>query len=221
MSYRYKQSDAREKGLLDGEQVRQGLVEQLSSVQALDRDQLVHGHIGEGKIANGALHQMLTTGVNQENQPPFRFVDPALRPSAYSFLPSFVFPPGVQFSSYQGGAVELCHADLICKGGMIQAEFSCWTWRETFPDYANTNEIAHNYKLRLLINGLEVSSTGPVSQHWSSIHLVGISVAPEGSTRISVEYEFTGIDTAGLAGQVPLAQFCVGGTALLVQNRRR
>ena len=220
MSYRYKQGEVRDGELLDAEQVRGALVEQLGSLQALDRDQLPHGAVDEGMIASGAMHQMLSADVNSENQPPYRFTDPANRPAAYSFLPSYVYPPGVQFKTYQGGGVVLCEEDIICKGGVIQAEFSCWTWRETYPDSSNTDGLPHRYTLVLYINGNAVASSGPVASHWSSIHLAGSGVAPEGSVRVSVEWSLTGLDTAGLSGQIDIPQFAVGGTSFLIQNRR-
>lgn len=221
MSYRYKQSEIRDGQLLDAEQVRDGLVEQLGSLQALDRDQLPHGAVDENMIANGAMHQMLSADVNSENATPYRATDAATQRSAsLSFLPNYMFPPGVLFQNYQGGNVVLCEQDIICRGGIIQAEFSCWTWRETWPDYSNTGELPHRYYLTLSINGKAVASTGTVAQHWGTIHLVGSGVAPEGSTLVRVEWGLTGIDTAGLGGQIDMPQFAVGGTSLLIQNRR-
>ena len=220
MSYRYKQADVREKDLLDAEQVRGSLVEQISSLQALDRDQIPHNHIGDGKIASGAMHQMLSTEVNKENAPPYRFTDPSTRPAVYNFLPAYVYPPGVMFRNYAGGGVILCDTTIICKGGVIQAEFSCWTWRETYPDYANENELPSMYSLTMKLNGREIAETATIASNWSNMHLVGTAVAPEGAVQVTVEWAFTGLDTAGLAGQTDIPQFCVGGTALLVQNRR-
>lgn len=221
MSYRYKQAEVRNRNLLDAEQVRDGLVEQLGSLQALDRDQLPHGAVDEDMIADGAMHQMLSADVNSENETPYRATSAASqRDATYNFLPNYVFPPGVLFQNYQGGSVVLCQEDIVCRGGVIQAEFSCWTWRETWPDYNNEGEVPHRYYLTLSINGRAVASTGAVAQHWSNIHLVGSGVAPEGTAQVRVEWAITGIDTAGLGGQANMPQFAVGGTSLLIQNRR-
>lgn len=224
MSYRYKQGEVRDGELLDAEQVRAALVEQLSSLQALDRDQLPHGAVDEGMVASGALHQMLSADVNSENQPPYRFTDPAARSALLAFLPAYAYPPGVQFKTYQGGGVVLCEEDIICKGGVIQAEFSCWTWRETLLDAYTTNENPYSYGLNLKINGRIVASTGTVNSHWSNIHLVGSAVAPEGGVRVSVEWYVQGIEDDYFAmaavSDTETPQFAVGGTSFLIQNRR-
>ena len=222
MSYRYKQAEVRNKNLLDAEQVREGLVEQLGSLQALDRDQLPHDSVDENMIANGAMHQMLSADVNSENQPPYRFTDPADRPAAYSFLPNLVSPPGVIFRKYVGGSVVLCEEDIICKGGIIQAEFSCWTWRETVGDGMTPSQVPNRYYLTLSVNGRTIASSGPVAQHWSNIHLVGTAVAPEGAVRVRVEWSVTGMNTKNTFGanMKDVPQFAVGGTSFLIQNRR-
>lgn len=221
MSYRYKQAEVRNRNLLDAEQVRDGLVEQLGSLQALDRDQLPHDSVDENMIANGAMHQMLSADVNSENQPPYRFTDPADRPASLSFLPNYVFPPGVVARRYAGGSVVLCEEDIVCKGGVIQAEFSCWTWRETVADSTNPGDVPLRYYLTLSINGRAVASSGAVAQHWGTIHLAGTAVAPEGTTRVRAEWSLTPIgsdNTYVLRRDVPF--FAVGGTSLLIQNRR-
>ena len=223
MSYRYKQADVRDKNLLNAEQVRNGLVEQIGSVQALDRDQLPHDAVGEASIANGALHQMLSADMNSENASPYRFKDPADRSAQFSFLPAFYFPPAVQYKNYAGGCVALCEEDIVCTGGIIQAEFSCWVWRETVTDAYNTNEVPNRYYLRLLINDRVIADSGPIASNWSNIHLVGTGVAPEGAARVTVEWKVTPADKETFALVAPnseLPVFCVGGTALLIQNRR-
>ena len=220
MSYRYKQGDVKDKELLDAEQVRASLVEQVGSLQALDRDQLPHDAVDENMIAAGALHQMLPTQVNQENEAPYRFTDPATRPATFSFLPAYVYPPGVMFRNYTGGSVILCSDSIACKGGVIQAEFSCWTWRETYPDGTNNGALPARYTLTMRVNGRAVASTAAVASHWSNMHLVGTTVAPEGAVQVTVEWSLTGLDSAGLSGQKDIPQLCVGGTALLIQNRR-
>ncbi len=224
MSYRYKQGDVKDKELLDAEQVRSSLVEQVGSLQALDRDQLPHDAVDENMIAAGALHQMLPTQANQENEAPYRFTDPATRPATFNFLPAYVYPPGVMFKNYAGGGVILCSDSIACKGGVIQAEFSCWTWRETILDSYTDNEVPYKYSITLRVNGRAVASTGSVSSHWSNIHLVGTTVAPEGAVQVTVEWALQGMgenyfaNAAVSDAEVP--QFCVGGTTLLIQNRR-
>ena len=220
MSYRYKQGDIKNKDLLDAEQVRASLVEQVGNLQALDRDQLPHDAVDENMIAAGALHQMLPTQANQENEAPYRFTDPATRPATFNFLPAYVYPPGVMFKNYTGGSVILCNDSIACKGGVIQAEFSCWTWRETYPDGTNDEALPARYSLTMRVNGRSVASTAAVASHWSNMHLVGTTVAPEGAVQVTVEWSLTGLDSAGLSGQKDIPQFCVGGTALLIQNRR-
>ena len=220
MSYRYKQGDVKDKELLDAEQVRASLVEQVGSLQALDRDQLPHDAVDENMIAAGALHQMLPTQANQENEAPYRFTDPATRPATFSFLPAYVYPPGVMFRSYTGGSVILCSDSIACKGGVIQAEFSCWTWRETYPDGTNDGALPARYTLTMRVNGRAVASTAAVASHWSNMHLVGTTVAPEGAVQVTVEWSLTGLDSAGLSNQKDIPQLCVGGTTLLIQNRR-
>ena len=224
MSYRYKQGDVKDKELLDAEQVRSSLVEQVGSLQALDRDQLPHDAVDENMIAAGALHQMLPTQANQENEAPYRFTDPATRPATFNFLPAYVYPPGVMFKNYAGGGVILCSDSIACKGGVIQAEFSCWTWRETILDSYTDNEVPYKYSITLRVNGRAVASSGPVASHWSNIHLVGTTVAPEGAVQVTVEWSLQGMgenyfaNAAVSDAEVP--QFCVGGTTLLIQNRR-
>lgn len=224
MSYRYKQGDVKDKELLDAEQVRSSLVEQVGSLQALDRDQLPHDAVDENMIAAGALHQMLPTQANQENEAPYRFTDPATRPATFNFLPAYVYPPGVMFKNYAGGGIILCSDSIACKGGVIQAEFSCWTWRETILDSYTDNEVPYKYSITLRVNGRAVASTGSVSSHWSNIHLVGTTVAPEGAVQVTVEWALQGMgenyfaNAAVSDAEVP--QFCVGGTTLLIQNRR-
>lgn len=224
MSYRYKQSDARDANLLDAEQIQAGLVEQIGSVQALDRDQLPHDSVAENNIANGALHQMLSADMNSENAAPYRFTNPADRNAQFNFLPNFYFPPALQYKNYSGGCVVLCSEDIVCTGGIIQAEFSCWVWRETVTDAYNTNEVPNRYYLRLLVNDRVIADSGPIASNWSNIHLVGTGVAPEGATRVTVEYKVTPMDGdanfALVAPNEDLPVFCVGGTALLIQNRR-
>lgn len=224
MSYRYKQGDVKDKELLDAEQVRASLVEQVGSLQALDRDQLPHDAVDENMIAAGALHQMLPTQANQENEAPYRFTDPATRPATFSFLPAYVYPPGVMFKNYAGGSVILCSDSIACKGGVIQAEFSCWAWRETILDSYTDNEVPYKYSVTLRVNGRAVASSGQVASHWSNIHLVGTTVAPEGAVQVTVEWALQGMgenyfaNAAVSDAEVP--QFCVGGTTLLIQNRR-
>lgn len=224
MSYRYKQGDVKDKELLDAEQVRSSLVEQVGSLQALDRDQLPHDAVDENMIAAGALHQMLPTQANQENEAPYRFTDPATRPATFNFLPAYVYPPGVMFKNYAGGGIILCSDSIACKGGVIQAEFSCWTWRETILDSYTDNEVPYKYSITLRVNGRAVASSGPVASHWSNIHLVGTTVAPEGAVQVTVEWSLQGMgenyfaNAAVSDAEVP--QFCVGGTTLLIQNRR-
>ena len=126
--------------------------------------------------------------------------------------------------NYARGGIILCSDSIACKGGVIQAAFSCWTWRETILDSYTDNEVPYKYSITLRVNGRAVASTGSVSSHWSNIHLVGTTVAPEGAVQVTVEWALQGMgenyfaNAAVSDAEVP--QFCVGGTTLLIQNRR-
>lgn len=220
MSYRYKEDEIREANLLDAQEFNRAISPHIESLQNMDRDQLPHDAIGETRIDSGAMHQMLVTGINQENAAPYRFTDPADRPVGYTGLPSYYWAPGVTYNNYSGGGVVIIEDSLVCTGGLIEVDFSCWVWRDTFLDGTNDNGVPVRYQIALKVNGRIVSSSGQVASNWSNIHLVGTTVAPEGTTSISVEWYVTPRDASNVGVTFGLPQFCVGGTSLLAQNRR-
>jgi len=219
VSYRYKEDEIREANILDAQEFNRAISPHIESLQNMDRDQLPHDAIGETHIDSGTMHQMLVTGINQENASPYRFEDPSTRPVAFQPFPNYYWAPGVIFDNYSGGGVVLFENSIVCTGGAIQVDFSCWVWRGSYVDTTSDGRVPPRYQIVLKVNGRAISSSGYVASNWSNVNLVGTTVAPEGNVSISAEWYLTPRPSSA-ADVRGFPQFCVGGTSMLVQNRR-
>ena len=219
MSFRYRVGDVRGANLASAAQFDANLEEQFSGLQNVDRDQVPHDTITAAMINPGAIHQLLADKPNVENAVPNRRI---AKPSTVT-TPAFYCAPGLYFQTYSGGDLSLLSSTIIGTGGIIQAEFSCWVWRESQWDYASApgdnKDYPYSYYLKLLVNGEVVASSGHVSHCFANIHLVGTAIAPEGATVVTVEWGVLAMDDR-ILGQQEWPQAAVGGTSLLIQNRR-
>ena len=222
MSFRYRENDQKSRNLLDADGFNSALQSQLSGLSSVDRTQLPHGSVDETMLTAGALHELTVTQQNAEIGSPYRT---SVAPNAA--FPSWTGAPGLTWASYDGDTVVAFTQDVPTRGGLIQVELSTWAWKEGYYDARATSPATtytpRAYSFVLLVNGIELDSTGNIYQVWDNVHLVGQVVAPEGSIQVQLEWRFSAPRTYnnGLTADPPdKVLFFFAGTSVLVSNRR-
>lgn len=224
MSYRYRREDLRSSNTVDANKFNKNLDSQVENLQALSRDQLPHDSIQKSMIQNGSLHLLTAAQSNTEISAPYRDNSPAT-----GVFPSWACAPGMTYQNYSGDRVVAFTETVETKGGLIQVEFSCWVWRNTKNDVQfissgpRGEKAAKAFRMRLLVDGLEIDSTANVYVPWMNIHLCGQTVALEGSMQVQVEWSMDPgrtYDSGVVEDDQELVMLFFGGSSLLMTQRR-
>ena len=222
MSYRYRRSDLRSSNTVDASRFNENLNEQIANLQGLSRDQIPGGSVSETMFANEAFHDLTVAQTNTEIAAPYR----ASSPATGSF-PSWVCAPGMQYGSYSGDDAVAFTENVTTKGGLLHLEFSAWVWRNTATDRREVSSALVDrpkaFRMKMLVDGIEVDSTANVYVPWMNIHLCGQVLVPEGQVSVQVVWSMTPIATYNSGATKDDDSFVMlffGGSSLLLNQRR-
>lgn len=222
MSYRYRRSDLRSSNTVDASRFNENLNEQIANLQGLSRDQIPGGSVSETMFANEAFHDLTVAQTNTEIADPYR----ASSPATGSF-PSWVCAPGMQYGSYSGDDAVAFTENVTTKGGLLHLEFSAWVWRNTATDRRQVSSTLVDrpkaFRMKMLVDGIEVDSTANVYVPWMNIHLCGQVLVPEGQVSVQVVWSMTPIATYNSGATKDDDSFVMlffGGSSLLLNQRR-
>ena len=222
MSYRYRRSDLRSSNTVDASRFNENLNEQIANLQGLSRDQIPGGSVSETMVANEAFHDLTVAQTNTEIADPYRAASPAT-----GSFPSWVVAPGMQYGSYSGDDVVAFTQNVTTKGGLLHLEFSTWAWRNTATDRREVSgalvDRPKAFRMRMLVDGIEVDSTANVYVPWMNIHLCGQVLVPEGQVSVQVLWSMTPIATynsGATKDDDSLVMLFFAGSSLLLNQRR-
>ncbi len=224
MSYGYRRGDLRSGNITGAGRFNENLNEQVANLQGLDRDQLPSHSVVEPMVADQAFHLLEVKQTNTEIADPYRAASPPT-----GTYPAWVCAPGMMYPGYAGDDVVAFTESTSTQGGMLQVEFSTWVYRNTFCDrkylstVPSTDSYPKAFRLRLLVNGIEVDSTANVYVPWMNVHLCGQVLAPEGVSQVQVVWSMDPARTY-LSGAEKdpddLVMLFFAGSSLLVNQRR-
>jgi hypothetical protein len=207
---------------VDASRFNENLNEQIANLQGLSRDQIPGGSVSETMFANEAFHDLTVAQTNTEIADPYR----ASSPATGSF-PSWVVAPGMQYGSYSGDDVVAFTENVTTKGGLLHLEFSTWAWRNTATDRREVSGVLVDrpkaFRMRMLVDGIEVDSTANVYVPWMNIHLCGQVLVPEGQVSVQVVWSMTPIATynsGATKDDDSLVMLFFAGSSLLLNQRR-
>lgn len=222
MSYRYRRSDLRSSNTVDASRFNENLNEQIANLQGLSRDQIPGDSVSETMFANEAFHDLTVAQTNTEIADPYRASSPAT-----GVFPSWVVAPGMQYGSYSGDDVVAFTENVTTKGGLLHLEFSTWVWRNTMTDRREVSGVLVDrpkaFRMRMLVDGIEVDSTANVYVPWMNIHLCGQVLVPEGQVSVQVVWSMTPIATynsGATKDDDSLVMLFFAGSSLLLNQRR-
>lgn len=224
MSYRYRRSDLRSSNTVDASRFNENLNEQIANLQGLSRDQIPGGSVSETMFVNEAFHDLTVAQTNTEIADPYRASSPATGP-----FPSWACAPGLEYANYAGDNVVAFTENVTTKGGLLHLEFSTWVWRNTICDrkfLSSSSSVVDRpkaFRMRLLVDGIEVDSTANVYVPWMSIHLCGQVLVPEGAVSVQVVWSMDPLATyvnGTFKDDDDFVMLFFSGSSLLLNQRR-